>query len=153
MSHVACLIVAVDELFDAHAGAALAHEAGTLAELARLGCEVWLVGTIPIAEEPALRPWVADGRVRRADDLEQAARRCRGEGKAVMVVGSRPSGSVRFANRLRFASTLVTGPDPEGAEQPAGVEELPDFVVASLSDVLPLLRRLEREDADFEGTE
>ena len=153
MGSVVCVIVAVDELFEPHASATLLHDTDTLAELARLGCEVWLVGTIPVEDHPVLRPWFEGGQVRRADDLEQAARQCRGEGKAVMVVGSRPSRSVRFANRLRFASALVTGPDPEQAEQPTHVDELPDFVVGSLSDVVPLVRRLEREDADFEGTE
>lgn len=153
MESVVSVILAADELVDPQAGAPLLHEPHALAELACQGCEVWLAGPIPGHLHLALQPWVEGGRVRRAEDLEQAARHCRGEGKAVMVVGARPSGSVRFANRLHFTSALIAGPDLGEAEQPDSVEELPDFVLGSLADVLPLVRRLEREEGDFEGTE
>ncbi|HEY8486288.1 MAG TPA: hypothetical protein VIL11_02735 [Limnochordales bacterium] len=155
-----CVIVAADEL-----GRAAPPDGGppaglpqALAELARFGCQVWWAGPeppglSPLVEDPALRPWVQQGRLRQAPSLDEAARACRAGGREVLVVGGRPSGSIRWANRHRFTSALVAVLEGGDEELPADVEEIPDFVVGSVDELPALVFRMEREQGDFEGTE
>lgn len=181
MPRIVALIVAADELTACSqpAGEARAAgdgdpcgELGMLAELADRGCDVWLVTSsagassgpqAPGDPEPN-RPVRAASRqqgrpqpelpsrgVHRAASLEEAARRCRAEGGSVLVVGADPASSVRFANRHRFSSVLI---DPVGSgARPGRLDEIPDFTLPSLSELSGLIRRIERDPADFEGTE
>lgn len=150
MRPIAALIVALDEL------AALAGKdggcpppapAGELAvwtRLARQGRDVWLVAS-RAAEQP-----LPHG-VHRAASLQEAARQCPAPGSRVLVVGADPSASVRFANRHRLTSVLI---DPGGdGPEARDLEEVPDFTLACVEELPALLERLERDPADFQGTE
>lgn len=139
---VGAVIVAVDELVDAGFGFSPA-DLGNLQQLASLGYAVWVVDSRGAASRPP-HP------LRHATSLEEAARRCRDEGRPVLLVGASPSGSIRLANRLHLSSALVA--EPQSA-QPEDLEETPDFVLASLEDLPGLVARIERDPADFEGTE
>lgn len=69
----------------------------------------------------------------------------------VLVVGSRASASMRMANAYGLCGVLIA-PDP-GSALPAGLEEAPDFVLSSLEEVPQLIRRIERDEADFQGVD
>ncbi len=141
MRSIAALIVALDEL--AALGGTAGGEPTVWTRLARQGRDVWLVAS------GAAEPLLPHG-VHRATSLQEAARQCPVPGSRVLVVGADPSASVRFANRHRLTSVLIDPGDGSGAE---GLEEVPDFTLGSVWELPALLERLERDPADFEGTE
>lgn len=145
MNRIQSVIVAMDELREAGIELSPA-DLGSLQQLAGLGYAVWVVDSrvAPRSAAPAEYPF------QRAASLEEAARRCRGEGRSVLMVGASPSGSIRLANRLRLISALLA--EPQSAP-PQDLEETPDFVLACLDDLPALVARIERDPADFEGTE
>lgn len=150
-----CVIVAADEMKpgDSDEPTQLVQ---ALTELARMGCRVWWTASPggwqqAVLERPDLAAWVREGRIQAVPSLEDARRQCGPTGGPVLVVGLRPAGSIRWANRHRFTSALVVGPEDAGL--PAEMDEVPDFVLDSFAELPRLVFRMEREAADFEGTE
>lgn len=120
------------------------EELALWANLARQGRDVWLV-TSAAADQPPPHG------IHRATSLQEAARQCPAAGSRVLVVGADPSSSIRFANRHRLTSVLI---DPGGCgARVEGLEDVPDFTLFSLWELPVLLERVERDPADFEGTE
>ena len=49
-------------------------------------------------------------------------------------------------------SAVVIAPEA-GVSDPAGLGDVPDFILPAVSEVVLLVRRMEREAGDFSGTD
>ncbi|MBE3597422.1 MAG: hypothetical protein IMX02_00955 [Limnochordaceae bacterium] len=145
---VSAVVLVADELVDRQPRDQLARSLASVAYESAKHRRVWVVG--PPGLVPASPP--EGGAWEQAESLSDLPPLAAGRGSTVLVVGGRPERSIRWANRHRLKSVLVV-PEPGEDQQPGSLDEAPDFVLESVEDVLGLIRRIEREEGDFEGTE
>lgn len=149
MALVRAIIFAADELLNPSSPAASPDELADAVRAAARHHEVWVVGDPGFPLDVGALPAVRRAPSLHAVPLELIGARA-GEG-TVLVVGSRPETSARFANEHAMSAVVIA---PEaGLSQPEDLEEAPDFILPAVGDVILLVRRMEREAGDFQGTE